>query len=93
MSKSLHIARWVLPVIVGVVLFMPSGLCSTRFGLCPQDAPGCTSESVTTCYSVVGIPTSGPLALVGVPVVVLTVTAARRLREQWRARSSPGVPS
>lgn len=91
MSKSLHIARWVLPVIVGLVLFMPLG-CTSWSGLCPETAPDCTSEEVTKCHSVVGITTNAALALVGIPVVVLTATAARRLLEEWRARPSPGVP-
>ncbi len=89
MSKSLHIARWVLPVIVGLLLFMP--------GPCVGGAPDCPvgvdcGAPVTRCHSLVGIPTSGPLALVGVPVVVVTATAVRRLREEWRACPSRSVP-
>lgn len=93
MDNSLHIARWVVPVIVGLVLFLPLG-CVSWVGLCPADAPGCSSETVIRCHSLVGVPTSGLVALVGVPVVVLVTTAARKLVEERRtSRSGGGVTS
>ena len=85
MDSSLHIVRWVVPLIIGLVLFLP-GACVTGTGQCPQDAPDCSGESVSTCYSVVGVPTNAVVALVGVPVVVLVATAARKVVAERRSR-------
>lgn len=84
---SLHIARWVMPLVIGLLLFLP-GPCVTGTGLCPEDAAECGGESTTTCYSVVGIPTNAAVAALGVPVVVLAATAARKLVAGKRSRGA-----
>lgn len=92
MSSKPVFARWLLPVIVGLVLFLPLG-CVTGSGLCAEDAVRCSGESVTTCYSVVGVPTSGAVAAIGVPVVILVAAAGRTLLAQRRARAEQGTAS
>lgn len=88
MNPSLHVARWVLPIVLGVVLFLP-GPCVSGTADCPANAD-CGTQT-TTCYSVVGIPTNGAVAAVGIPVVVLVAAAARQLVADRRARSEQGL--
>lgn len=53
----------VLPIVVAVVLLVPV-MCGGGSGDCVEDSP--CPPTVTTCFSLVGIPTNGLVAALGV---------------------------